>query len=389
VSNWEMVRVKDVCFNMHQGINTITDRVEYTENGIPIIQSKNITKGVLDLEDVRYVDEKTYRKYFVKYNPQINDVLVCNIGTIGKTFVVTKRDEYLIAWNLFIIRLNELAINSSYFYYLFSYFERINYFDKLLSGGTVKFINKTKIGNIQIPLPPFEIQKNIVKTLDTVTELLAMRNQQLAVLDNLIKSTFYDMFGNPITNELGWSLVKLGELGKLSCSGTPRRTNQKYFLGDIDWYTAGELNHRYLIGSKEKLTVNALTNSSAKVFKKESMLIGLYDTAAFKLGILSKDSSSNQACANIDVYKDSVNIEWLYDCALIMRPFFLKNRRGVRQKNLSLGMIKGFEIPLPPLDLQNQFATRVTKIEEQKVLVKKAIDETQYLFDSLMSEYFG
>ena len=108
----------------------------------------------------------------------------------------------------------------------------------------------------------------------------------------------------------------------------------------------------------------------------------------FKLGILTKDSSSNQACANIDVNKDLVNILWLYDCAQIMRQFFLKNRRGVRQKNLNLGMIKSFEIPLPPVPLQTHFASIVTKIEEQRILVQKAIDETQYLFDSLMSEYF-
>jgi len=239
-----------------------------------------------------------------------------------------------------------------------------------------------------IPLPPLEIQKQIAKTLDTTAELLAMRKQQLAELDNLIKSTFYDMFGDPVTNSMGWSFVKLGDAGELKSGGTPTRSNPNYFLGDIDWYSAGELNRRYLIQSNEKLTIEAMTNSAAKVFRTGSMLIGMYDTAAFKLGILTKDSSSNQACANIDVDKNLANIIWLYDCFQIMRPFFLKNRRGVRQKNLTLGMIKSFEIPLPPLLLQTQFASIVTKIEEQKALVNKAIDETQYLFDSLMSEYF-
>lgn len=67
---------------------------------------------------------------------------------------------------------------------------------------------------------------------------------------------------------------------------------------------------------------------------------------------------------------------------------FLNNRRGVRQKNLTLGMIKDFQIPLPPVELQNEYAKIIVKIEEQKALVQKAIDETQHLFDSLMSEYF-
>ena len=89
------------------------------------------------------------------------------------------------------------------------------------------------------------------------------------------------MFGDPVTNSMGWSLVKLGHAGELKSGGTPTRTQPNYFLGDIDWYSAGELNQRYLIESKEKLTIEAMTNSAAKVFKKGSMLIGMYDTAAF------------------------------------------------------------------------------------------------------------
>jgi type I restriction enzyme S subunit len=205
-------------------------------------------------------------------------------------------------------------------------------------------------------------------------------------LDNLIKSIFYDMFGDPVRNTK-WNFSKLCDVGELNSGGTPSRTNPNYFCGDIDWYTAGELNQRYLYQSKEKLTQEAIDSSTAKVFEKGSMLIGMYDTAAFKLGILTKNSSSNQACANIKV-NDLINIEWLYDCCQLMRQHFLNNRRGVRQKNLTLGMIKDFQIPLPPVELQNEYAKIIVKIEEQKALVQKAIDETQHLFDSLMSEYF-
>ena len=218
-----MVRVKDVCIDMHQGINTVVDKVEYKEFGTPIIQSKNITKGVLDLEDVRFVDKETHKKYLKKYNPQINDLLFCNIGTIGKPFVVSKDNDFLIAWNLFLIKLNNLQINSTYLSYFFSHLERINYFDKLLTGGTVKFINKTKMGNIEIPLPHLEIQEQIANTLDTAAELLTMHNQQLSELDKLIKSTFYDMFGDPVTNPMGWETIVLGNcLDRIESGWSPK-----------------------------------------------------------------------------------------------------------------------------------------------------------------------
>ena len=255
-------------------------------------------------------------------------------------------------------------------------------------GASYPAVSNSDVYGTLIPLPPLDIQKKIARELDTVSELLKLRKQQLEELDQLIKSVFYEMFGDPVTNERGWEVKPFDQIGTLNSGGTPPRSNSSFFNGDINWFSAGELNSRYLHESKEKITISALSSSSAKLFDENSMLIGMYDTAAFKLGILTSKSSSNQACANIAVNKNLVNIEWLYDCCKLMRDFFLSNRRGVRQKNLTLGMIRSFEIPVPPLPIQDKFADIVTQIESQKALIKKAINETQLLFDSLMSKYF-
>ena len=91
------MKVKDVVVDMHQGINTVADKVEYLEEGIPIIQSKNFTKGFLDLEDVRFLGKEDEEKYIEKYNPHIGDILMANIGTIGKSFVISEEQRFLIA----------------------------------------------------------------------------------------------------------------------------------------------------------------------------------------------------------------------------------------------------------------------------------------------------
>ena len=118
------------------------------------------------------------------------------------------------------------------------------------------------------------------------------------------------------------------------------------------------------------------------------MLIGMYDTAAFKMGILKEASASNQACACITP-NEKINIIWLYFELQMMKKYFLSQRRGVRQKNLNLGMIKSFEVPVADRILQDEFATFVYQVNKLKVEVQKALDETQLLFDSLMQEYFG
>lgn len=173
------------------------------------------------------------------------------------------------------------------------------------------------------------------------------------------------MFGDPVQNSKGYKYKKLEELGKWESGGTPSRKNNDYFKGSIPWYSAGELNSLYLYDSNEKITETAIEESSAKLFRKGSLFVGMYDTAAFKMGIATTDCSSNQACANIFPNRD-VNVIWLYYELMEMKEFFLQNRRGVRQKNLNLGMIKGFEIPYAPSNLQNDFAAFVQQIDKSK-----------------------
>ena len=117
-------------------------------------------------------------------------------------------------------------------------------------------------------------------------------------------------------------------------------------------------------------------------------MIGMYDTATFKLGILTEDSSSNQACANLNPQND-YNVVWLYYLFDIMKPIFLQERQGVRQKNLSLSKIKEFEVPNAPIELQNQFAAFVEQTDKSKFVIQQALDKAQLLFDSLMQKYFG
>ena len=188
------LELKDICLDMHQGINTVADKVEYRSKGIPIIQSKNITSGYLDLDDVRYLDIDDYEKYKDKYNPNKGDILLCNIGTIGTSLVLKQDSKFLIAWNLFKLKIDTERFNPKYIKYYLDKLKLINYFDKLLTGGTVKFINKTKMGQIRIPICDIRKQDKIVSVLDKAQELIDKRKEQIEALDELVKSKFIEMF---------------------------------------------------------------------------------------------------------------------------------------------------------------------------------------------------
>ena len=261
--------------------------------------------------------------------------------------------------------------NSEYLYYaLKSQQERLM---GIRTGACMPNIKKADLGRFEITYDTDEQQQEyVVSILRKVESIIAARQQQLIELDNLIKARFVELFGDPKYNKS--NLVKIGEIGALTSGGTPSRAKPEYFEGDVRWYSAGELNSLYLSDSVEHISEMALQQSSAKLFNKGTLMIGMYDTAAFKMGILTEDSSSNQACANLNP-KQGYNIVWLYYLFDIMKPIFLQERQGVRQKNLSLSKIKEFEVPFAPFELQDQFAAFVEQTDKSKVVVQKAVSE--------------
>ena len=237
----------------------------------------------------------------------------------------------------------------------------------MVNGATRQKLTQAAMRQMIIPKRSLDEQIEIVNIIKKVQGVIASRKEELEQLDLLIKARFVEMFGDPIYNANNLPMMCLNDLGVWNSGGTPSRTNPAYFTGEIDWYSAGELNTLYLEGSIEKITEEAIQESAAKLFKAGSMLVGMYDTAAFKMGILKKASASNQACACIEP-NETVNIVWLYYSLQLMKEHFLSQRRGVRQKNLNLGMIKGFEIPIADRGKQDEFVCFAEQVDKSKVV---------------------
>lgn len=312
-------------------------------------------------------------------------VMVCCIGaTVGKVGIASKE----VATNQ---QINSLVVDQSIAFPKYVYYFCKTLKDKLMaasSSTTMPIVNKTTFSELEIPLPPLEDQKRIAAILDKADAIRQKRKQAIALADEFLRSVFLEMFGDPVTNPKGWEVKSFGELGVWASGGTPSRSIAEYFEGEIDWYSARELNHRYLNGSVEKITEDALKNSAAKIFPAGSMLVGMYDTAALKISILKKDAASNQACANITP-NELVNIEWLYSYVEFSKDTYLRQRRGVRQKNLNLGMIKDFKLPLPPVEEQLKYVTLVKKVIAIKENSSEHLELTVSSFDSLSQKAFS
>ena len=345
--------------------------------------SKNVLEGNRELKTcANYVEEDVVQKLKGSILPPKTIVF----AKIGEALKLNRRAitscECLVDNNVMGIKAQNIRLNDEYLFY---WLQNLNLSD-YSESTTVPSVKKSRLQNIEINVSPLEEQEKVVSTLNKLSSLILARKKQLSKLDELVKARFVEMFGDPKDNRS--NLVKIGEIGDLTSGGTPSRSNSEYFNGSIRWYSAGELNSLYLPDSIEHISRTALSQSAAKLFEKGTLMIGMYDTAAFKMGILTEQSSSNQACANLKP-TEQYSVIWLYYLFDIMKPIFLNERQGVRQKNLSLSKIRNFNIPSAPLSLQNQFAAFVERVDQQKQTVQQSLEKLELMKKALMQEYFG
>ena len=247
---------------------------------------------------------------------------------------------------------------------------------------------------LQVPVPPLPVQGRIVSELDLLSGIIEKKHEQQKELDALAQSIFYDMFGDPITNEKGWEVKKLGEVCKSVSYGTSNSSTEngeyKYLrmnnitysghidITDIKYIDVSDDEYEKYVVRKGDILFNR-TNSKDLVGKtalfnfEEEMIIAGY-------------------IIRVRVNQDSIIptfvVKWLN--TPLMKSYFKNICKGaVNQSNINSKELKNIPISIPPLPLQRQLASKIEAIERQKALIKQSISETETLFNARMQEHFG
>lgn len=390
MSKWQKVKL-DECIEQIRGVSykpeDATDAP--TEGFYPILRANNIKDNSLFFDDFVYVKENKIKKEQII---QKGDIIVCaSSGSKDLVGKAAQANENLnMSFGAFCKCVRPKNISPAY---LGAYFKSPIYrktISLLSAGANINNIKNEHIANLLIPLPPMEEQKKIAARLDSVSDLLAKQKQLLSEQDTLIQSTFYDMFGDPLKNNKGWKIEKLGNLFSVSSGGTPDTKNKEYWEnGDISWIGSNLCQNVILTKNDGKfITQKGLENSSAKIISAGSVLIALVGATIGKTALLTFETTTNQNIAAIDVIKNE-NFSSYFIFYLIQALYqeFLNIGSG-KFKMANLTFVRNLKIPIPPLELQEKFAAIVEQIESEKSKIKSAITETQTLFNSMMSEYF-
>ena len=357
---------------------------EYIDEGVPYITSKNIKNGIIDFTKVNYISQDAYENISKNRPILVGDILISMIGTLGETAEVKESDGSFYGQNMFLVRLDESKINKRYFLNFF----KSNCVKRALEGkqnqSTQKYLKANHIEDLIIPVPALDEQKLIAKQLDKLAGIIDLRIEELKYLDNLIKARFVELFGLPVSNTKGWKTEQMGEVAPaINYKG---EFDDEVWLLNLDMVEAqtGRILD-YLVVSEEEV------GNSTCTFDTSNVLYSKLRPYLNKVVIPDRCGYATSELVPLQPVKTKINREYL---AFMLRSDEFVNMinekvAGAKMPRVPMGDFRKFDVPVPPMELQEQFADFAHQVNKSKVAVQKALDETQILFDSLMQKYFG
>lgn len=285
---------------------------------------------------------------------------------------------------------NEELLSVDYFYsYLTSLKDEVN---RIGRGVAQNNINLSILRNFKIPLPPIETQKQIAATLDKTTKIIAENKRLLEKYDLLIKSRFIEMFGDEPVENRKWKVEKLGTVCSKITDGTHKTPSYQH--QGITFISAKNI----IDGKIDLSDVKHITKDEYAVIQKRCNL-EKGDVLLTKSGSLGSTAIFNldipvglfESLAILKYDKNLINGVFLKEtlqCDSCKRQF-ANAEKGIAIKHLHLNVISNTRIPVPPLELQQQFASFVQQIDKSKFVVQKSLEKAETLYKSLMQEYFG
>ncbi len=348
--------------------------------------------GDIDYNKIINFEEVDYETKPSRANRMVleGEILFAKMKGTTKVLKITDEiaSEYIFSTGFTTLK-NKEDLDRDYLYYVLisEYFQTEK--DKYCSGATQKAINNTNLKKIKIPVPAMEIQGKIVEVLDEAQALIDKRKEQIQLLDRLIESTFYTMFGDPVKNEKGWDVEKLKTTTEIITGNTPPRKDPQNYGDYIEWIKSDNINTPYTIVTKAKEYLSEIGKKRARYVPKNSILMTCIAGSLSCIGnvaITDREVAYNQQINGFIPKKYS--LYFLYNLFCLSKEFIQNKSTSSMKGMISKGVLSELEFIVPPLTLQNEFADKVEVIEKQKKLLEKSLELLEENYKSIMDKAF-
>jgi len=393
----EKIKLGDIASVITKGTTPTSIGFNFIEQGINFIKIESIT------EDGSFINDK-FAHISEECNSRLkrsqikeNDILFSIAGAIGRVAVVN--NEILPANTnqaLAIIRVDDRYDKEFLTFLLRSSFITKQY-NKKKQGVAQINLSLKDISELEIPIIDINKQLEIKENLKNIIKIINLRKKQLEDLNNIIKSQFVEMFGNPILNEKGWDISLCKEVtSKIGSGATPDGGNQNYKEAGISLIRSMNVYDGYF----EYKDLAHIDNTQADKLKnveieENDVLFNITGASVTRTCVVPKNILPARVNQHVSIIRCNERINSLFMNYLLMNESFkntlthLAKAGGGTREAITKNQIEKLKIIVPPIELQNKFAEFVKQIDKQKFESENSLKEMQELYESLMEKYFG
>ncbi len=254
--------------------------------------------------------------------------------------------------------------NQNYLYYFLE--SKVPYMQSKGTGSTFKAINKGILTSLQIKLPNIREQEKISSIISKIKAQIHNKKLQIRKYDELVKSQFIEMFGDPDLSQQKESWDELENVGEIVGGSTPKTSIKEYWDGDLNWFTPAEIKENDFIVNQSERKITELGAKSCSLRKMPINTVILSSRAPIgKVALAGCEFYCNQGFKNI-VCNENLNPIFLLMLLKYNNEYLNSLGRGATFKEISKTIVSKIKIPTPPIELQNQFADFVKHIDKLK-----------------------
>lgn len=385
-----MAKIGDVCaFKIDTLSAAYNGKIDYIDISAVDNREKKITQTAIVLAK----DAPSRAKQLVEHGDVIVSLVRPNLNAVA---IIEEQSQNLqvASTGYCVLRCNQMIYNRYLFYFCQSE-TFVNSMTAQATGASYPAVSNSIVKNCEIPLPERNKQKEIADILDKVTGLISLRKQQLAKLDELVKARFVEMFGNPKDNKKEWNRVPLKKVaevrGRVGWKGYKKEDLQEsgpLVLGATHLTENGNIDLSspvYLSRDKYEESPEIMLHRNDLVFTQRGNTIG-------KVGLVKEDIGEATINPCVLILRPT-NIHPIYlDVYFIMdevKKDMWRLNAGSAQPMITQKGISEYLLMLPPIELQNQFAAFVERVDQQKQTVQRSLEKLELMKKALMQEYFG
>lgn len=309
-------------------------------------------------------------------------------GTGGLASVHFEDQPFSTSTDCFVAITTNKEIKTKFVYYYL--FGNIHLLERGFKGAGLKHISKKYIENLDIPVLPTETQNKIVAILDNANSIIQKREHTIEIFADLLRASFLDMFGDPISNTKNWDIELLGDIAKLERGRfSPRpRNDPSYFDGDYPFIQTGDINNsRYRL----KIYTQTLNEKGIKVSKKFNIgdiVIAIVGATIGATSILQIDAYATDSIIAIKSSEKTNNV-FLEMLLRFYRQVLLDTAPEAARANINLAILGKLKIIIPPIELQNKYLEIDKRIEAESERLFNSLEQLKQLQKSIIQKVFN